>query len=77
MNENTNDLKEKIYDLEMAYEEISMLIDIIKEFGEYNAELPDGAEKMHFLTSILSEKSSRYKTILSEFIPEFQKCFMD
>lgn len=77
MNKNTNDLKEKIYDLEMAYEEISMLIDIIKEFGEYNAELPDGAEKMHFLTSILSEKSSRYKTILSEFIPEFQKYFMD
>lgn len=75
MNTNVSELRDKIYDLEMSYEEISMLIDIIKEFGEYNAELPNGGEKMYFLTSILAEKSLKYKKLLAEFIPKFQEQF--
>lgn len=73
MDKNTMELRSKIYDLEMAFEEISMLTDIILNFGEYNAEVPDGAEKMYILTKILSEKNIRYKKLLTEFIPEFQQ----
>jgi len=74
----TNDfteIREKIYDLEMKYEEIGMLIEIIKDFGEYSAEFADGAEKMVFLAAVLQEKSIAYKKMLAEFIPEFQQTF--
>lgn len=71
MNNYSKSLRDRVYDLEVTFEEISMLIHILKDFGEYNSDLPDAAEKMHFLAGLLSEKSQEYKLILGEFIPAF------
>lgn len=73
MNKNFNGIREKVYDLEMYFEQIVMLAEIIKDFGDYNDELLNGAEKMQFLAEMLSVKCSEYKKILEEFIPELQK----
>lgn len=73
MNGNFEKIREKIYDLEMMYGEIGMLIEIIKDFGEYNDEVLEGTEKMHYIAAVLAEKSFEYKKCLAEFIPEFQK----
>lgn len=73
MNENNSEISEKVYDLEMNFEQIVMLAEIVRDFGEYNAEVQGGAEKMHFLSELLTSKCYEYKKSLGEFIPKMQR----
>lgn len=72
MNKNFEKISEKAYDLEMDFEQVVMLSDIIKSFGEYSSDVRDGAEKMLFLSMLLSDKCSEYKTLLAEFVEDLQ-----
>lgn len=72
MRDNFNEIREKLYDLEMDFEQIVMLADIIKNFGDFSGDVQQGAEKMVFLSEILTAKCNTYKQMLGEFIPVLQ-----
>lgn len=72
MNDNFSGIMEKLYDLEMDFEQIVMLADIIKNFGDFSADVSGGAEKMVFLSEILTTKCGEYKKMLGEFISVLQ-----
>ena len=72
MNDNFNGIRENLYDLEMDFEQIVMLAEIIKNFGDYSDEVSGGAEKIVCLAEILTQKCNEYKTMLCEIIPVLQ-----
>ena len=73
MKNDNNIIKDKVYDLEIYFEPIYLISEIIKDFGEYCTGVSDGTEKMRILLEILREKSLEYKKFLVEFIPEIIK----
>ncbi len=72
MNKNIDVISAKIYDLEMDFEKIAMLAEIIKNFGDFSGEVAESAEKMQYLAEILSLKCKEYKNSLCEIIPQLQ-----
>lgn len=75
MNKNFDGIKEKIYDLEMEFEKIVMLAEIMKNFGDISEEVSGGAEKMQYLAEIQSEKCKEFRKMLGDYISEFQAEF--
>ncbi len=73
MNKNNYTIKDRVYDLEIYFEPIYLLSEIIKDFGDYSSDIVNGAEKMQIMAEILSEKCCDYKRFLVDLIPEIRK----
>ena len=67
------DLKAEIYDIEVALSHETFLMEIMKDFGEYNSEASEGVDKMTYMLNILYEKHVKLTEKLDEFIPRLQK----
>ncbi len=66
-------LKAEIYDIEVALSQETFLMEIMKDFGEYNSEASDGVDKMTYILNILYNKHLKLREKLDEFIPRLQK----
>ena len=66
-------LKAEIYDIEVALSQETFLMEIMKDFGEYNSEASEGVDKMTYMLNILYEKHVKLTEKLDEFIPRLQK----
>lgn len=71
-NEKT-ELKTEIYDIEVAISQELFLMEIMKDFGEYNSESSEGVDKMTYLLNLLYDKHTLLAEKLDDFIPKLQK----
>lgn len=72
MNEEILKLKTDIYDIEAGFAQLQYMIEIIKDYGEYNSDHSDGVEKMTYLVNLLYQQHLTIREKLEEFIPGFQ-----
>lgn len=77
MNDETTKLKTDVYDIEAALAQQQFLLEIIKDYGEYNSENSDGVDKMTYLINILYEQQKKLRKKLDDFIPMLQKAFIN
>jgi len=66
-------LSTEVYEMEASLARQQLILEIMKDFGEYNSENSDGVDKMMFLVNILYRNQRNLRKKLDEFIPEFQK----
>lgn len=66
-------LKTDIYEIEASLAQQQFLLEIMKDFGEYNSDNSDGVDKMTYLVRTLLESQINLRSKLEDFIPQFQK----
>lgn len=67
------DLKAEIYDIEAELSQETFLMEIMKDFGEYNSEASEGVDKMTYMLNILYNKHLSLIEKLDDFIPRMQR----
>lgn len=73
MNEEIEKLKIYVYEIEASLAHQQFMLEIIKDFGEYNSENSDGVDKMTYMINILHNHQKALRKKFDDFIPKFQK----
>ena len=73
MKNEKSDLKTEIYEIEADLSQETFLMEIMKDFGEYNSEGSDGVDKMTYMLNMLYKRHLRLKERLNDFIPRMQR----
>ena len=73
MNEEIEKLKTYVYEIEASLAHQQFILEIIKDFGEYNSENSDGVDKMTYMINILHNDQKALRKKFDDFIPKFQK----
>lgn len=68
-------LRTDLYDIEAAFAKQQFLLEIIRDYGEFNSENSDGVDKMTYLINILYLQQKRLRKSLDEYIPRLQRYF--
>ncbi len=73
MKNEKSDLKTEIYEIEADLSQETFLMEIMKDFGEYNSESSDGVDKMTYMLNVLYKRHLKLKERLNDFIPRMQR----
>lgn len=73
MSEEIDKLKTDVYEIEASLAHQQFMLEIIKDFGEYNSENSDGVDKMTYMVNLLHAQQKTLRKKFDEFIPRFQK----
>lgn len=73
MSEEMDKLKTDVYEIEASLAHQQFMLEIIKDFGEYNSENSDGVDKMTYMVNLLHAQQKTLRKKFDEFIPRFQK----
>lgn len=68
-------LRTEVYEIEAILAKQQFLSEIIRDFGEYNSENSEIADKMTYLVKILLKSQKHLLNRLENFITRFQRQF--
>lgn len=68
-------LRTEVYEIEAILAKQQFLSEIIRDFGEYNSENSEIADKMTYLVKILLKSQKHLLNRFENFITRFQKQF--